>query len=343
MIMNKDGVSDDGLVARLSEHCKLKWMTLSKIDGHDYQMVPLDLLHEAIGELARRAADSHAPAVVTEEIEKYLEGQSPNTQSGGVYNRDLREALADAALSVRAEPVAVNYAETVAPYAAALRMVRDAIEELFGPTASLESEEAVLLRGPEPHHDAEALITALQRIRSALVASPADPMQALVEETGSENIENLRDMALVGHSLMEAIATVTQDGPYKNWAPADDPAEIVIDLYNDLVEARPAPSIPAGYRLAPEVPTPTHRHKKRGTEYVLIGIGKMQAEHWLDGRKAGRDSGGNFHVLSVDMHKVAIYQSVDDGSLWARPIEEWNDGRFEAIAAPAQQQEGNVE
>ena len=31
----------------------------------------------------------------------------------------------------------------------------------------------MLLRGPEPHHDAEALIAALQRIRSALVKAPA--------------------------------------------------------------------------------------------------------------------------------------------------------------------------
>ena len=30
----------------------------------------------------------------------------------------------------------------------------------------------------------------------------------------------------------------------------------------------------------PARPVATHRHKKRGTEYVLIGIGKMQAEHW---------------------------------------------------------------
>ena len=44
-------------------------------------------------------------------------------------------------------------------------MVREAIEELFGPVASLESEEAVLLRGPEPQHEAEAIIVALERVR----------------------------------------------------------------------------------------------------------------------------------------------------------------------------------
>ncbi len=58
---------------------------------------------------------------------------------------------------------------------AAQRMVRDAIGELFGPAASIESEEAVLLRGPEPHHEAEGQIAALQRI--------ADHVKALAGES----------------------------------------------------------------------------------------------------------------------------------------------------------------
>ncbi|MCX5516174.1 hypothetical protein C3941_19480 [Kaistia algarum] len=57
--------------------------------------------------------------------------------------------------------------DNVQAHAAAMRMVRDAIGEMFGPLASLESEEAVLLRGPEPHHDAEAIIAALSRLRAA--------------------------------------------------------------------------------------------------------------------------------------------------------------------------------
>ena len=47
---------------------------------------------------------------------------------------------------------------------AALRMVRDAMEELFGPLASLPSEEGVLHKGPEYHHEAEAIIAGLQRV-----------------------------------------------------------------------------------------------------------------------------------------------------------------------------------
>jgi hypothetical protein len=50
---------------------------------------------------------------------------------------------------------------------AALRMIRDAVDELFGPVASLESEEDVLQRGPELHHEAQAIVDALGRIRDS--------------------------------------------------------------------------------------------------------------------------------------------------------------------------------
>lgn len=58
-----------------------------------------------------------------------------------------------------------EYGQITEPYRAALQMIREAIGELFGPMANLESEEAVLLRGPEPHHEAEAIIAALQNLK----------------------------------------------------------------------------------------------------------------------------------------------------------------------------------
>ena len=70
------------------------------------------------------------------------------------------------------------YSEAVAPYVAALSMVREAVGELFGPAASIESPDAVLLRGPEPHHDAEAVIAALQRVSALTHPAPATVVSA---------------------------------------------------------------------------------------------------------------------------------------------------------------------
>ncbi|MER8667687.1 hypothetical protein NKH45_10795 [Mesorhizobium sp. M1156] len=81
----------------------------------------------------------------------------------------------------------------------------------------------------------------------------------------------------------------------------------------------------------------THRHKKRGTDYVLIGIGKMQAEDWCTVERETVTFCGDLRDIvdvgpSIDMREVAIYRSVDDGALWVRPREEFDDGRFESLA-----------
>ncbi len=73
---------------------------------------------------------------------------------------------------------------------------------------------------------------------------------------------------------------------------------------------------------------PTHRHVKTGGEYMLLGIGKMQAGKWKTPTIRPDDCGQKRWVhVSIDMREVAIYRGAD-GSLWARPVEEFNDGRF---------------
>jgi len=68
-------------------------------------------------------------------------------------------------------------------------------------------------------------------------------------------------------------------------------------IANEALEALSA--LTAG---KPEQAVPTHRHKTRGTEYMLIGIGRMQAKEWFEGSDRDDYWGG---VSSIDMREVA--------------------------------------
>jgi len=94
--------------------------------------------------------------------------------------------------------------------------------------------------------------------------------------------------------------------------PEDDgPQELVIDV--DLLSAAPAP----------EGGAVRYRHKKRGTEYTLIGVGRAQGE-------------------LQDDDPVVLYRG-DDGGLWVRHQVEFCDGRFEQVSALATREEAPAE
>jgi hypothetical protein len=80
----------------------------------------------------------------------------------------------------------------------------------------------------------------------------------------------------------------------------------------------------------------THRHVKTGGEYTLIGIGRMQASDWCVVERETVIFCGDYREIedvgpSTDMREVAIYRG-SDGSLWVRPREEFEDGRFAMLS-----------
>lgn len=83
-----------------------------------------------------------------------------------------------------------------------------------------------------------------------------------------------------------------------------------------------------------------YKHVKRGTEYELIGIGKMQAEGWLITSTINWESTS---ARNVDMQEVAVYRSVTDPTeIWVRPRGEFEDGRFIRVEIKEPRAQGDV-
>lgn len=76
---------------------------------------------------------------------------------------------------------------------------------------------------------------------------------------------------------------------------------------------------------------PRWRHKKRGSTYTEIGRGHLQISSKLrHADSAVLDAHAEAAVIDgLDMTPVVLYRADEDGSLWARPVEEFDDGRFE--------------
>lgn len=65
------------------------------------------------------------------------------------------------------------------------------------------------------------------------------------------------------------------------------------------------------------------RHVAFAGTYVEVGRGRMQSRDWVVGWREGDER--------VDMKEVVVYRSEKDCSLWVRPVEEFEDGRFVEI------------
>jgi hypothetical protein len=95
--------------------------------------------------------------------------------------------------------------------------------------------------------------------------------------------------------------------------PPPDGAELLLSDLRELVRtaAPTAPSTAAGERM--------FRHRKRGTSYAVQGYASLQAE------------------TPCEEGAVLVIYKGEDGKLWARPHDEFHDGRFEEIATPPAQ------
>lgn len=140
--------------------------------------------------------------------------------------------------------------------------------------------------------------------RSALAAVPAPPVEGLARQI-LDFFQTARDEGLYVGAGRDGRLPDNEESQYGPKTKA---------LRAAALAALSAPpqigGVPEGWR-------PTHRHLKRGSSYQQIGLASLQCSE-----------------PCAETAVLVIYRC-DDGKLWARPHDEFNDGRFEAIAVEA--------
>lgn len=136
----------------------------------------------------------------------------------------------------------------------------------------------------------------------------------------SEAMTSTQQAAVEREKIARIVMRAAEPDGLGLWETYTDVADEILSALSTPVEGEP--EVVKTFR-------PTHRHRKRGTLYEVLGDAVLQSAS--DVR---------------DDHPLIVYRG-EDGQLWARPPTEFNDGRFEELSAsqpprPAQPEEVRV-